>query len=142
MVIDFVIFLRDERGASRSSIRLYCAALSHFFYMIRDDDTRLNWAKVKMEFPPDECIHRDRAYTVEEIQRMYNHGCSGKLRERAILLLLTSTGMRIGGIHSLRKGDLTPKQTPQGNVYRIEVYSQSSSHYYCYCNVETAECNR
>ena len=138
MVIDFVIFLRDERGASRSSIRLYCAALSHFFYMIRDDDTRLNWAKVKMEFPPDECIHRDRAYTVEEIQRMYNHGCSGKLRERAILLLLTSTGMRIGGIHSLRKGDLTPKQTPQGNVYRIEVYSQSSSHYYCYCNVETA----
>jgi len=139
MVIDFVIFLRDERKASRSSIRLYCAALSHFFYMIRDDDTRLNWIKVKMEFPPDERIHRDRAYTVEEIQKMLNHGCSGKLREKAILLLLTSTGMRIGGIHPLRKRDLTPKTTSVGKVYRIEVYSQSSSHYYCYCNVETAK---
>ena len=139
MIIDFVIFLRDERKASRSSIRLYCAALSHFFYMIRDDDTRLNWTKVKMEFPPDERIHRDRAYTIEEIQKMLDKGCSGKLRERAILLLLTSTGMRIGGIHPLRKRDLTPKQTAQGKVYRVEVYSQSSARYICYCNVETAK---
>ena len=111
MVIDFVIYLRDERGASRSPIRLYYAALSHFFYMIRDDDTRLNWTKVKMEFPPDERISRDRAYTVEEIQKMLSNGCAGRLREKAIILLLTSTGMRFGGIHPLLSHLEVPEDT-------------------------------
>ena len=139
MVLDYVLYLRDVKKISRSSIKVHCAALSHFFYMIRDDDTRLNWTKVKEEFPPDERIRRDRAYTVEEIQKMLSKGCAGRLRERAIILLLTSTGMRIGGIHPLTVGNLTRKDTPQGKVYRIEVYANSSAHYYCYCNVETAK---
>ena len=66
--------------------------------MIRDDDTRLDWTKVRMEFPPDERIQRDRGYTVDEIQKILDNGCAGRLREKAIILLLTSTGMRIGGI--------------------------------------------
>ena len=108
--------------------------------MIRDDDTRLDWRKVRMEFPPHERIHRDRAYTVNEIQKMISEGgCAGRLREKAIILLLTSTGMRIGGIDPLKYGDLSPKPTRQGRVYRVEVYSGSSAQYYCYCNVETAK---
>jgi site-specific recombinase XerD len=139
MVLDFVIHLRDFRKISRSSIKIHCAALSLFFYMIRDDDTRLDWTKVRMEFPPDERIHRDRAYTVDEIQKILDNGCAGRLREKAIILLLTSTGMRIGGIHPLKYGDFSPKDTDQGKVYRVEVYSGSSAHYYCYCNVESAK---
>lgn len=138
MVLDYVIYLRDVRKVSRSSIKVQCAALNLFFYMIRDDDTRLDWTKVRMEFPPDEHIQRDRAYTAEEIQKMLDNGCCGRLRERAIILLLTSTGMRIGGIHPLKMNDLTPKITSQGKVYRVEVYSSSSARYYCYCNRETA----
>ena len=124
MVLDYVIYLRDVRKVSRSFIKVQCSALSLFFYMIRDDDTRLDWTKVRMEFPPDEHIHRDRAYTVEEIQKMLYDGCAGRLREKAIILLLTSTGMRIGGIHPLKIGDLSPKDTKQGKVYRVEVYSR------------------
>jgi site-specific recombinase XerD len=140
MVKDFVIHLRDVRKVSRSSIKVHCSALSLFFYTIRDDDTRLDWTKVKDEFPPDERIRRDRAYTVDEIQKMISKGCAGRLREKAIILLLTSTGMRIGGIHPLKKGDVIPKTTPQGKrVYQVEVYSSSSAYYSCYCNVETAE---
>ena len=139
MVIDYVIFLRDEGNKSCASIKIACAALSFFFYMIRDDDARLNWTKVRMEFPPNEQIRRDRAYTIEEIQKMLEVGCSGRLRERAIILLLTSTGMRFGGVHPLTYRDLIPKTTPQGKVYRIEVYSGSSASYYCYCNVETTK---
>jgi hypothetical protein len=70
MVLDYVLYLRDARKISRSSIINHCAALSRFFYNIRDDENRLNWSKVKDEFPPDESIQRDRAYTVEEIQQM------------------------------------------------------------------------
>lgn len=137
MVLDFVIYLRDrDCGLSRSTIKLYCAALSHFFYMIRDDDTHLNWTKVRMEFPPDERIRKDRHYTKEEIQKIL--GVCSRIRDKVIILLLVSTGMRIGGIHSLTWRDLTPKTTPQGKVYKIEVYSGSSASYYCYCNIETA----
>ena len=139
LVLDFVIHLRDFRKISRSSIKIHCAALSLFFYMIRDDDTRLDWTKIRMEFPPDERIHRDRAYTVDEIQKILDSGCAGRLREKAIILLLTSTGMRIGGIYPLKYGDLSPKDTDQGKVYRVEVYSGSSANYYCYCNVESAK---
>jgi hypothetical protein len=46
--------------------------------------------------------------------------------------------MRVGAIHTIKVGDLSPKPTKQGRVYRIEVYSSSSESYYCYCNVETA----
>lgn len=136
MVLDFVIYLRDVKQVSRSSIKVHCAALSLFFYMIRDDDTRLDWTKVKMEFPPDERIRRDRAYNTEEIQKILSV-CS-RLRDKVIIFLLESTGMRIGGIHSLKYGDLSSKQTNRGKVYRVEVYSGSSAHYYCYCDVETA----
>jgi integrase len=137
MVMNFVVYLRDVRKVSRSSIRVHCAALSHFFYMIRDDDSSLDWTKVRMEFLPDERIRRDRAYTVEEIQKMLSV-CS-RTRDKVIILLMESTGMRIGGIHTLKIGDLIPKTTPQGKIYRIEVYSGSASaHYFCYCNVETA----
>lgn len=47
--------------------------------------------------------------------------------------------MRIGAVHTLKYGDLSPRQTKQGRVYRIEVYSGSSDSYYCYCNVETTQ---
>ena len=87
--------------------------------------------------PPDENIRRDRAYTVEEIQKMLS--VCHRLREKVIVLILESTGMRIGAVHTLKIGDLSPKQTKQGKIYKIDVYSESSKHYSAYCNVETTE---
>jgi integrase len=65
--------------------------------------------KVKMELPPDESLHRDRPYTVDEIRKMLS--VCPRPRERVIILLLTSTGMRIGAIHNLKIGDIQPKYT-------------------------------
>jgi integrase len=136
-LIDYVIYLRDVKRFPRSSIKVHVAAVTHFLYMVRDDATRLDMTKVRMELPPDEFAHRDRPYTVDEIQKMLS--VCPRPREKVIVLLLTSTGMRIGAIHSLKKKDIQPKETSQGKVYRIEVYSGSSASYYCYCNVETAK---
>lgn len=137
MVKDYVLYLRDVRKLSRKSIALHVSAIAHFFYTERDDEYQIDWKKVRDEIPPDENIRRDRAYTVQEIQTILS-ACS-RTRDKAIILLLTSTGMRIGGVHTLKFGNLSPKQTKQGRVYRIEVYSGSSDSYYCYCNLETAE---
>lgn len=139
MVKDYILHLRDNRSRrlARKSINVHLAAISHFLYMIRDDDYKIDWKKVRLEIPPDENIRRDRAYTIEEIQKMLS-ACS-RTRDKVIIHLLTSTGMRIGAVHTLKVGDLSPKQTNQGRVYRIEVYSGSSDSYYCYCNIETTQ---
>ena len=72
----------------------------------------MSWTKVKHELPPIEYTHRDRGYTVEEVQKMIESGCQGRLREKAVILLLTSAGgMRIGAIPKLKKGDLNEMQT-------------------------------
>ena len=75
-----------------------------------------------------------RTYTVEEIRKTLSV-CS-RLRDKVIIHLLVSTRMRIGGIPTLKFGH--PGLVPRGKVHRIEVYSDSSEHYYCFCNVETA----
>jgi site-specific recombinase XerD len=138
MIIDYIIYLRDVRKLPRGTIKVQLAAVSHFFYMIRDDDNRLNLDKAKMELPPDEHIRRDRPYTMEEIQAMLSSGCS-RIREKVIILLLTSTGMRIGALHTLKIRDLVPKDTPKGKVYYITVYSSSSQFYQTPCNPECRE---
>ena len=59
--------------------------------------------------------HRDRGYTVKEIQTMIERGCKGRLREKVVILLLTSAGgMRIGGIPKLKKEDLKEMRTSAG----------------------------
>jgi integrase len=75
---------------------------------------------------------------MEEVQKILSV-CS-RLREKVIVLLLQSTGMRIGAIHTLKVGYLFHKPIEQGKVYKIEVYSGTSDSYYCYCNIEAAQC--
>ena len=137
MVKDYIVHLRDDRKLSGSSISLHIAAIAHFLYIERDDDYKIDWKKVRLEIPPNENIRRDRAYTIDEIQKMLTV-CS-RTRERVVIHLLESTGMRVGAIPTIKIRDLSPKSTQQGRVYRIEVYSGSSGSYYCYCNVETAK---
>src|SRR5207248_8202176 len=46
-------------------------------------------------------LHKDRAYTHDDIHRMLEAGATN-LRTRAIILLLASTGIRIGTVHIMR----------------------------------------
>lgn len=82
MVKDYILHLRDDRKLSGSSISLHVAAIAHFFYIERDDDYKIDWKKVRLEIPPNENIRRDRAYTIEEIQKMLSV-CS-RTRERVV----------------------------------------------------------
>lgn len=70
MVKDYILHLRDNRRLARKSINVHVAAICHFMYMVRDDDYKIDWKKVRLEIPPNENIRRDRAYTIEEIQKM------------------------------------------------------------------------
>jgi integrase len=96
--------------------------------------------KFKRFLPPDESTYEDRPYTTEEIQRILDK-CYDE-RSRVIILLMVSTGMRIGAIHTLQIGDLTtgtlPGPAQDTELYKIQVYARSKhDKYYTFCTPET-----
>ena len=59
------------------------------------------------------------------------------IRSRVIVLLMLSTGMRVGAIPSLRVGDI--KKFDEQNLYLIWVYNNSKKdRYYTFCTPECA----
>ena len=63
-------------------------------------------------------------------------------RDRFLIYLLASTGMRIGALTDLKYGDIEP-QTPEGyggkHLYKVIVYRGTRSEYYCFTSFECAE---
>ncbi|MDW3644361.1 MAG: hypothetical protein QN819_05955, partial [Nitrososphaeraceae archaeon] len=59
----------------------------------------LNVKKIKRYIPPKKRVNRDRAYTHEEIHSLLDI-CDERMR--AVILLLASSGMRIGAVPLLK----------------------------------------
>jgi integrase len=116
----------------RGSIHTQVYAIFHFFDM---NDIQLNTKKIMRFLPPDDEGNReDRAYTVEEIQALLSK-CDERFK--VVILLMASTGMRIGALSSLNVGDLT--KIPEYNLYKIMVYAGSrKDRYYTFCTPECA----
>jgi integrase len=100
MIVDYILYLRDERKLSRATIIINLSAILHFF-QINNDEFTLTLRNFRIHLPSDESIKEDRPYTIEEIRQVYNE-CD--LRSRSIILLLCSSGMRMGALHSLQIG--------------------------------------
>ena len=106
-------------------------AIHHFFEI---NDVALNSRKIKKFLPSDDSYREDRPYSIEEISRMLD---KYDIRQRVIILLLTSTGMRVGALPVLRIGDI--KKFEEHNLYLIWVYNNSrKDRYYTFCSVECA----
>jgi integrase len=72
-----------------------------------------------------------RPYTREEIKLLVDRA---DLRNKAIILLLASSSMRIGAIPGLRFRDL--EAIDKYNLYRITVYKKSKAKYITFCTPE------
>jgi integrase len=100
-----------------------------------NDITTLNWKKVKSFMGEHEKVAEDRPYTHSEIQTLIAHTTP---RNRAIILLMSSAGLRLGAIPLLRIRDLEPIDKYQ--IYKINVYAKSvKSAYFSFC---TPECRK
>ena len=75
----------------------------------------------------------DRAYTTEEIQQLL---AKADERSKVLVLLLASTGMRIGAIPDLKLKHLT--KVDEFNLYQITVYENTKEEYYTFCSPECA----
>jgi integrase len=130
-IIDHINFLKDVQRLSYSSIQVHLMGIFHFFEI---NDFNLNTKKIKRFMPEDESDHyaRDRPYSVTEIEQILSK-CD--LRCRVAVLLMTSSGLRIGGLRELQIGDI--KKIDEFNLHIIWVYNRSrKDRYYTFCSPE------
>ncbi len=129
-IIDYIRHLRDSEELKHMSIEVHLAAILHFSDMNDFPISIASRKKFKRFMPPDESTQEDRPYTTEEIHQILDK-CNDE-RSKVIILLMVSTGMRIGAIHTLQIGDLT--KMSEYELYKIWVYARSRhDRYYTFC---------
>ncbi len=117
-------------GSSYSTVMVHLAALHHFFYI---NDIMLNRKKLSNFLGEQENKYEYRSYTHEEISSLASL-CDE--RGKAIVLLMASTGMRVGALPSLKLRHLKRYDLDDGKyVYRIQVYATSrKDSYFSFCS--------
>ena len=128
LIRDYIIYLRQDKKLSPASVSAYIAPVVHFFEM---NDITLRWNKLK-KFKAKFCnIVEDRPYTRQEIKRLIDIATS---RDKCIILMMASAGLRRGALPYLRLKDI--QKIDKYNIYRINVYKKEQESYMTYCTPE------
>lgn len=132
LIINHIRHLAEDEKLASTSIYVYICAIFHFMEM---NDIIINKRKISRFIPPNESSREDdRAYTYEEIQQILLK-CDE--RARVVILLMASTGMRVGALNTLQIKDLA--KIEDYDLYRITVYANSpKDRYYTFCTPECA----
>ena len=126
-ISDFLVHIQTSGLLSGITTRYYAYTLKFFYEM--NDITSLNWRKINKVMGERAKVANDRPYTSEEISRMLQ---KVDQRGRIIILLMCSSGMREGAIHSLKLAHLERIQ----DIYKITVYKNSPEEYITFCSPE------
>jgi integrase len=129
-LIDYIMSLRQD-GISYSTIKYLVAPIFTFYHL---NDVLLNKKKVFRYLGEFKRVVKDQAYTVEQIRQALQNADQ---RMRMIILLLASTGCRIGALPALTLASLT-KISDYG-LYKITLYEGTNSEYYTFCTREAAQ---
>ena len=130
-IIRYIIWLKQEQKLSAITINQYIAAIFHFYAM---NDIRLNRKKIAMYIGDYVRTNKDRAYTYEEIKKLMEF-CDERLH--ALILLLASSGTRIGAVPDLCLSHL--KKISQYQVYQITLYYGTKNEYFTFTTPECAK---
>lgn len=127
----FILDLVNRRS-STSNINMCLAALKNFYEM--NDIEDIKWNKLKRFRGEETAFHEDRRYMHEEIHTLLNV-CD--LRMKVAVLLLASSGMRVGALHTLKVSDLVRKE----DLYKINIYKglRGKGKYFTFCTPECAK---
>lgn len=94
-IIQSILHLKQQ-GKSYAAIRIYLAAVKSFYKI---NDIFLNDSKISKFLPERKRVRKDRAYNYKEISKLLEIADE---RMRVVILLLASTGIRIGSLPELR----------------------------------------
>jgi site-specific recombinase XerD len=126
-IIEYIMSLR-KRGLSSNTISTWLLGIYHLYEM---NDVPLNKKKINMFKGEFSRKVIDRAYRHEEISKILD---VSDLRMKVIILLMASTGMRVGALPSLRIRNLEKIDS----VYKVTVYEGTNQQYYTFCTPECA----
>jgi integrase len=117
-IIDILIDMRHKKQLSFSAQNIFLCSLTHFFSI---NDVTINRKKIKKFMSESENKYEYRSYTHAEIASLLNISDE---REKTIILILASTGMRVGAVHPLRLKDLKKCNVNEqgGYIYQIQLH--------------------
>lgn len=128
-IIDYIMSLRNNQ-VSYATIQFLVAPIFTFYQL---NDVVLNRKKVSKYLGEYKRVVKDGVYTTEQIAQMLK---GADTRMRLIILLLSSTGARIGSLPGLTLGNLT--KIPLYNLYKIVFYEGTNNEYYSFTTSECA----
>ena len=125
---DYVILFKNN-GRSHNYIRVIIFSIQSF--CDSNDKIGINWKKIRKLLGKKQKPRKSRPYTTSEIKRML-HSVKD-LRNKALILFLSASGVRRGAIPKLQMKDL--KQMPNGCL-AVTVYDGSEEEYATFINKE------
>jgi hypothetical protein len=93
---------RDK--VSGSTIRGFRDSV-RFFLKMRDLDKEVNWGRLNYLIPHSRKIGKDRAPSMEEVRKIVDNSDT---RLKVVLLVMASSGIRVGAFDYLNWGDVEP----------------------------------
>jgi integrase len=136
-IISIITHMQNEQHLSYASINLFLAAVQHFLEI---NDIVINKRKMNRFKGSNIAKYEYRSYTHEEIGKLLS-GCDERMK--AAVLLMASTGMRIGALPELKLKHLKKWTVPHlshYHIYQITVYANSpKDKYYTFCTPEAAK---
>jgi hypothetical protein len=139
-IIDYIMSLRQS-GVSYATIKVLIAPIFTFYQL---NDVVLNRKKVHRYIGEYKRVVRDKAYSTEQIQQALQNADQ---RMRCIILLLVSTGCRLGSIPGLVFRNLiklplplseSKSESEPNTRYKITFYEGTSNEYYTFTTRECA----
>lgn len=121
-IIDFIIKLKKE-GKSYAAINNYVAALKSYYQI---NDVVLNIKKISRFMPEQVRTRKDRAYYHSEIKKMLD---VSDLRMKAVILVMASSGVRIGAIPFLKLNNLEDN--------KLVIYENTKEEYFTFITPES-----
>lgn len=127
LLINYIEKLKIENKSHSYLNQVFCS-IKHFCVM---NDIRINKEKIGKFLGESRRKNTDRGYTHEEIKKILD---VADLRMKSIILLMASTGIRIGAITDLKLKHL--QEIDKERIFKITVYEKSKEEYYTFCSHE------
>jgi integrase len=128
-IIDFIIKMKEKENKSYSAIHNYVSPIISFYKI---NDIMLNTKKINKFLPEHVRVKKDRPYTHQEISKLLEISDE---RMRAFILLLASTGARIGAVPSLKLRNLEKID----DIYKVTIYENTREEYITFTTPEAAK---
>jgi len=129
MVEDYVMDLKKR--VNPNSVPTYINPLQTFLDV---NENEIKWKKIKRLFPGKIKATGRKAYSGEDIARMLN--LEPKQRNRVIIHILASTGMRKGALHDLRIKHL---KKMEHDCYSFLIYGGSTEEHWSFLTPEASK---